>query len=92
MQDNGTTLQHKSHQLVVYKIDHKKYDSENIACYLNLPSRHFELVTNPKPSANGLSLNAKDSFLIETNLCSTKLTQDGKWPLLLSKYLLSTYI
>lgn len=78
MQDNGTTLQHKCHQLIVYKIDHKKYDKDTQLCYLNLPSRLFELAANPKPSAAGLSVSAKDSFVIESNLCSTKLTQDGK--------------
>lgn len=78
MQDNGTTLQHKCHQLVVYKIDHKKYDKDTQSCYLTLPSRTFELSANAKPSAGGLSIAPKDSFTILTNLCSTKLTQDGK--------------
>lgn len=78
MQDNGTTLQHKDHQLIVYKIDHKKYDKDTQSCYLNLPSQSFELATNPKPSAGGLTISPKDSFTILTNLCSTKLTQDGE--------------
>lgn len=77
MQDNGTALQQKCHQLVVYKVDHKKYNKDNYACYLNLPSRMFELSANSKPSAPGLSLLLKDNLVIETNLCSTKLTQDG---------------
>lgn len=78
MQDNGTALQQKCHQLVVYKVDHKKYNKENYACYLTLPSRTCDLTTNSKPSAPGLSLLPKDFVVIETNLCSTKLTQDGK--------------
>lgn len=78
MQDNGTTLQHECHQLVVYKIDHKKYDKDDQSCYLSLPSRTFELSTNTKVTAGGLSISPKDSFTILTNLCSTKLTQDGK--------------
>lgn len=78
MQDNGTTLQHKSHKLVVYKIDHKKYDKETQACYLELPSQTFEVAPNSKPSAGGLIWSSKDIFVVETNLCSTKLTQDGK--------------
>lgn len=77
MQDNGTTLQHKCHQLIVYKIDHKKYDKDTQLCYLELPSRSFELSTNAKPSAGGLTISPKDSFTVESNLCSTKLTQDG---------------
>lgn len=78
MQNNGTTLQHKCHQLIVYKIDQKKYDKDTEHNYLNLPSRTFELNGIPKPSATAFSLSPKDSFTIETNLCSTKLTQDGK--------------
>lgn len=78
MQDNGTTLQHSSHQLIVYKIDSKKFDKESQLCYLTLPSRVVELATNAKPTAGGLTISPKDSFTIETNLCSTKLTQDGK--------------
>lgn len=78
MQNNGTTLQHKCHQLVVYKIDHKKYDKDTQLCYLELPSCSYEVQANTKPSAGGLTISSKDSFLVETNLCSTKLTQDGK--------------
>lgn len=78
MQNNGTTLQHKSHQLIVYKIDNKKYDKDTQLNYLELPSLLSELASNPKPSAPGLSVSSKDSFVIESNLCSTKLTQDGK--------------
>lgn len=76
MQNNGTTLQHKCHQLIVYKIDHKKFDKDTQLCYLGLPSLVSELAANPKPSAAGLSASSKDSFTIESNLCSTKLTQD----------------
>lgn len=78
MQENGTTLQHKSHQLIVYKIDHKKYDKETQLCYLGLPSMQSELTGNAKPAAGGLSISSKDTFVIESNLCSTKLTQDGQ--------------
>lgn len=78
MQDNGTTLQHKHHQLVVYKIDHKKYDKDTSVNYMTLPSQTDELVHNPKPSAVGFSVANKDVLVINTNLCSTKLTQDGE--------------
>lgn len=78
MQDNGTTLQHKCHQLIVYKIDHKKYDKDDQTNYLSLPSRTTELSVNSKPSTGGLTISPKDYFTILTNLCSTKLTQDGK--------------
>lgn len=78
MQKNGTTLKHEHHQLIVYKIDHKKYDAETAANYLRLPSRSVELAANEKPSEVGFSYCAKDHFIIDTNLCSTKLTQDGE--------------
>lgn len=41
-----------------------------------MPSQSFELLATPKPLATGFSLLNKDSFSIEINLCSTKLTQD----------------
>uniref|UniRef100_A0A1B0CEY6 Dedicator of cytokinesis protein 1 n=1 Tax=Lutzomyia longipalpis TaxID=7200 RepID=A0A1B0CEY6_LUTLO len=76
MQSNGTTLQHMCHKLLVYKIDQKKYDKDSPLNYLSLPSKFTDLEPNTKPSTVGLSLSAKDFFVIETNLCSTKLTQD----------------
>lgn len=82
MQSNGTTLQHNFHQLIVYKIDNKKYDKYDKVTqlsYLSLPSCATELAANAKPSAGCLSYSSKDSFTILTNLCSTKLTQDGMW-------------
>jgi dedicator of cytokinesis protein 1 len=75
-QDNGTTLQQGTHSLVVYKIDYKKYDASTQFNYYTLPSRDFELPNNTKPSAVGFSLLHKDAFVIDINLCSTKLTQD----------------
>ncbi|XP_059611933.1 dedicator of cytokinesis protein 1 isoform X1 [Phlebotomus argentipes] len=76
MQNDGTTLQHMCHKLLVYKIDQKKYDKDSVLNYLSLPSKFSDLEPNTKPSAVGLSLASKDFFVIETNLCSTKLTQD----------------
>lgn len=75
-QDNGTTLQQDRHSLVVYKIDYKKFDASSQFNYYSLPSRTFELLATPKPSAVGFTLLNKDTFTIEINLCSTKLTQD----------------
>ncbi|XP_049823522.1 dedicator of cytokinesis protein 1 isoform X5 [Aethina tumida] len=74
MQKNGTTLRDKRHDLVVYKIDHKKFDEDSLD-YLELPSTLAE-VKNQKASAGGLTVNLKDSFCIESNICSTKLTQN----------------
>ncbi|KFB45954.1 AGAP004320-PA-like protein [Anopheles sinensis] len=79
MNDDGTTLQHSRHTLLVYKIDHKKYDEETQYNYLSLPSLADDLPTGgSKPSIAGFSLASKDSFIIATNLCSTKLTQNGE--------------
>ncbi|XP_050543349.1 dedicator of cytokinesis protein 1 isoform X2 [Daktulosphaira vitifoliae] len=76
MQDNGTTLRDTLHELLVYKIDYKKFDPTDIA-YLTLASRKNELVdTNNRISVPGLSLANKDVFIIHTNICSTKLTQN----------------
>uniref|UniRef100_A0A1Q3FGS7 Putative signaling protein n=1 Tax=Culex tarsalis TaxID=7177 RepID=A0A1Q3FGS7_CULTA len=78
MNDDGTTLQHKRHQLLVYKIDHKKFDHDTQYNYLQLPALADELanVSGGKPSVSGFSLASKDNLTIETNLCSTKLTQN----------------
>uniref|UniRef100_A0A8W7NFN6 Signaling protein n=1 Tax=Anopheles atroparvus TaxID=41427 RepID=A0A8W7NFN6_ANOAO len=77
MNDDGTTLQHSRHTLLVYKIDHKKYDEETQYNYMSLPSLADDLPTGgSKPSIAGFSLASKDSFIIATNLCSTKLTQN----------------
>lgn len=75
MQKNGTTLQDIQHELLVYKIDHKKYDESNVA-HLKLPATRSELTDGQKPAMSGLSLSSKDCFLINTNVCSTKLTQN----------------
>ncbi|XP_071445315.1 dedicator of cytokinesis protein 1 isoform X2 [Hetaerina americana] len=75
MQADGTTLFDMQHELLVYKVDHKKYDEGDIG-YLNLPSLRSKLVDGQKHQINGLTLSVKDYFLIETNICSTKLTQN----------------
>lgn len=78
MQRNGTTLQDTQHELLVFKIDYKKYD-ENDMTYLKLPSTRADLAelhVEKKLTLGTLSLTLKDSFLIATNVCSTKLTQN----------------
>ncbi|XP_023708307.1 dedicator of cytokinesis protein 1 isoform X4 [Cryptotermes secundus] len=75
MQENGTTLPDKEHELLVYKIDHKKFEDNDLG-YLSLPSMRQELTEGQKPQLGGISLSSKDSFTIHTNVCSTKLTQD----------------
>jgi len=68
---------------IVLQIDHKKFDFMDIS-YLSLASRKNELTeTNNQISVPGLSLANKDIFIIQSNICSTKLTQNG----MLLKYL-----
>lgn len=65
------------HELLVYKVDHRKFD-ENDTSYLSLPSTRTELTehSSTKPSTTGLTITPKDSLLISSCLCSTKLTQN----------------
>ncbi|CAH0555295.1 unnamed protein product [Brassicogethes aeneus] len=74
MQENGTTLKDSKHDLVVYKIDHKKWTEDSME-YFQMPPK-LENIKNPKLTNGGLSLNLKDSFSIYSNICSTKLTQN----------------
>lgn len=107
MNENGTTIKDKQHNLIIYKVDAKKFEnnSENVFKYLlSRPSTKSEIMndkqvynsnrslTNGNSSRKtlersisinsnnlnipGLSMNQKDSFLIDTVICSTKLTQN----------------
>ncbi|KAH9503217.1 Dedicator of cytokinesis protein 1 [Bulinus truncatus] len=78
LNDNGTTLEDKIHELLVYKIESKKHD--DAALYLKLPCSRQELetfgsATNHKQSG-GLTLSHKDSFFVYSYVCSTKLTHN----------------
>lgn len=92
MNENGTTLSDRNHELLVYKVDHKRYDESEIA-YLKLPSSREELEKRVNDSnhninhigvkqlssmfqTNGIQISPKDSFSISTVVCSTKLTQN----------------
>jgi hypothetical protein len=60
----------------LFQIDHKKFEDSDLG-YLNLPSTREELTEGQKPQHGGMTLSSKDSFTIHTNVCSTKLTQNG---------------
>ena len=63
--------------LIYFKVDHKKWEDLDLG-YLQLPSTRQELTEgSSKPQHGGLTLSTKDSFTILTNVCSTKLTQNG---------------
>ena len=92
MNENGTTMSDQSHELLVYKVDHKRFDDSEVA-YLKLPSTREELEKRVNDSnhninqigvkqlsnmfqTNGIQISPKDSFYISTVVCSTKLTQN----------------
>ncbi|CAN8023877.1 unnamed protein product, partial [Ixodes persulcatus] len=91
MQENGTTLNDEVHELLVYRLDHKRH-AETDTTYLTLPATRAEFnaivqnssTPNVQPNkaqlasfqAGGISLAIKDSFQISTLVCSTKLTQN----------------
>lgn len=77
MQEDGTTLKDAKHSLVVYKLDYKKY-LENSMDYFSLPSNEEDLKNNLARNASGLVYSSKDNFIIASNICSTKLTQNSK--------------
>lgn len=91
MQENGTTLNDEVHELLVYRLDHKRH-TEMDTSYLTLPATRADfnaiMQNSPTPNAQpnkaqlasfqagGISLAIKDSFQISTLVCSTKLTQN----------------
>lgn len=86
MQEDGTTLKDAKHSLVVYKLDHKKY-LENCMDYFNLPSNEEDLKNNSTRQISGLIYSSKDNFVIASNICSTKLTQNSKLPVWYTLYI-----
>ncbi|CAG2106061.1 unnamed protein product, partial [Medioppia subpectinata] len=92
MNENGTTMSDQNHELLVYKVDHKRYDETEVA-YFKLPSTREELEQRVNDSnyninqigvkqlsnmfqTNGIQISPKDSFTVSTVVCSTKLTQN----------------
>ncbi|XP_045614067.1 dedicator of cytokinesis protein 1 isoform X2 [Procambarus clarkii] len=77
MQNNGTTLLNTEHELIVYKIDGKKWN-DNDNNYLNLPWQRVDGEEIVKSWNHGVAPSLKDSFTISTTFCSTKLTQNAE--------------
>ena len=69
-----TTVKDGSHDLLVYKIE-KRFDFE-ASCYLHLPFYKSNQYLLKQKSNSILTALPKDSFLVQTTLCSTKLTQN----------------
>lgn len=78
MQENGTTLRDARHHLVVYKVDYKKFDEKSLDYFKLLSIASETKDTGPKTQVAGLT-PSKDVFIISSNICSTKLTQNGKF-------------
>ncbi|XP_068248217.1 dedicator of cytokinesis protein 1 isoform X5 [Palaemon carinicauda] len=77
MQENGTTLSNIEHELIIYKIDPKKWQDDDIS-YLKLPWKRKNGEELVKVWTNGLAPSSKDNFTISTTFCSTKLTQNAE--------------
>ncbi|GFO14588.1 dedicator of cytokinesis protein 1 [Plakobranchus ocellatus] len=78
LNDNATTLEDQVHDLLVYKIESKK--AEEASVYMKLPSSKQELEQSPiapsQKQIGGLTLSSKDSFSVNSYVCSTKLTHN----------------
>uniref|UniRef100_A0AAY4ECP1 Dedicator of cytokinesis 5 n=1 Tax=Denticeps clupeoides TaxID=299321 RepID=A0AAY4ECP1_9TELE len=78
MKSDGTTLRDGRHDLIVYKVEKKTEDAKT---YLNLPGTLAEVEDKERQTGKqfhhtGVIPVTKDSFLISTLTCSTKLTQN----------------
>ena len=69
-----TAVRDGAHDLLVYKIE-KKFEFEG-AAYLELPCLRSNQYHLKQKSSHNLTLLSKDSFAVQTTLCSTKLTQN----------------
>uniref|UniRef100_A0A8D2LJM2 Dedicator of cytokinesis 5 n=1 Tax=Varanus komodoensis TaxID=61221 RepID=A0A8D2LJM2_VARKO len=84
MNADGTTLRDGRHNLIVYKGENKKM--EDAKFYLSLPATKVEMEDREGLPAKHHTANftptkdsTKDSFQIATLICSTKLTQNGRF-------------
>ncbi|ESO92727.1 hypothetical protein LOTGIDRAFT_232874 [Lottia gigantea] len=84
MNENGTTMEDCVHDLLVYKLECKKHEDRG---YLNLPTTKRELehrfANHPttgkvhlQSKSGSIVYSNKDSFTIQTFVCSTKLTNN----------------
>uniref|UniRef100_A0A8C9UA53 Dedicator of cytokinesis 3 n=1 Tax=Scleropages formosus TaxID=113540 RepID=A0A8C9UA53_SCLFO len=77
MREDGTTLADESHELYVYKCDENTTFS-NHALYLGLPCCKEDLSACPGSTASPtFQRSPKELLWVSTQLCSSKLTQNG---------------
>ena len=69
-----TALCDGSHDLLVFKIE-KRFEFET-GSYLSMPYLKSDMYHMKQKTMNNLTLLPKDSFVVHTTLCSTKLTQN----------------
>uniref|UniRef100_A0A671QXK9 Dedicator of cytokinesis 4 n=1 Tax=Sinocyclocheilus anshuiensis TaxID=1608454 RepID=A0A671QXK9_9TELE len=72
MQDDGRPLPDGTQELIVHKCE-ETADLQDPSRYLKLPFSK----ASPQPGNNQTIKNSKESFWIQSSLCSTKLTQNG---------------
>ncbi|XP_038067057.1 dedicator of cytokinesis protein 3-like [Patiria miniata] len=78
MKEDGTTMEDSEHELFVYKCSENQ-DFGDMS-YLNLPFCTQEIASRASPvfGNHTYSRNMKESLVVSTIICSTKLTQNGK--------------
>jgi hypothetical protein len=69
-----TAVRDDTHELLVYKVE-KKFDFDQ-SSYLELPYLRQKQFMLKQKCTNNLTLLPKDVFVVQTTLCSTKLTQN----------------
>ncbi len=78
MELDQTTLKDGSHTLCLYKCE-DPFRLEDCSVYFTMPSKLSEVTTHEQVIlSHGFVRSAKENVTVNTKLCSTKLTQNGK--------------